>query len=243
VRPQATSAAVPPKTPPRPGPLDAGVEAGSALAAADAGATIAPALRTARDVDAIFVGHKTFSARFEQQYTQKVMGTVKKSTGVVFVERPNKISFRYDPPSLNRIVADGTEIKVYVADDHQMFVTPADKTQYPGALAFMMGNGIASSFDFTIAQAPSAQAPSAQAYAGTILQGKPLVANPSYETVLFYVSPTALAAHDPGVIERVLIVDAQGNRNRFDFKNATQPASIPASEFTFTPPPGTTITR
>jgi outer membrane lipoprotein carrier protein len=119
-----------------------------------------------------------------------------------------------------------------------MFETPAQKTQYPGALAFMMGNGIASSFDFSIRQLASGPA-----YAGTVLEGKPLVPNPSYETVTFFVGQAKLRARDPGVIERVLIVDAQGNKNRFDFTNASQPASIPASEFTFTPPPGTTITH
>ena len=40
---------------------------------------------------------------------------------------------------------------------------------------------------------------------------------------------------------RGLIVDAQGNRNRFDFENASQPASIDPAEFQFTAPPGTDV--
>ena len=42
-------------------------------------------------------------------------------------------------------------------------------------------------------------------------------------------------------MERVLLLDAQGNKNRFTFTNVTQPASIAPAEFTFTPPPGTTV--
>jgi len=162
-----------------------------------------------------------------------VTGSVKDSTGVVYVERPSKVSFRYDPPSKNRIVSDGTTLKVYIAEDNQMIQTPVDKTQYPGALAFMMGNGIASSFNFTVN--------TRAAYAGTVLEGKPLVPNPSYETVMFFVDGGLLAKADPGAMARVLILDAQSNKNRFDFSGATQPATIPADEFTFTPPPGTTL--
>jgi outer membrane lipoprotein carrier protein len=42
-------------------------------------------------------------------------------------------------------------------------------------------------------------------------------------------------------MERVLILDAQGNKNRFTFSNAAQPAAISAAEFTFTPPLGTNV--
>jgi len=44
-------------------------------------------------------------------------------------------------------------------------------------------------------------------------------------------------------MRRVLIVDAQGNKNRFDFEGAAQPAAVDPAEFTFTPPPGTNTTR
>jgi outer membrane lipoprotein carrier protein len=198
---------------------------------------VSPGRAVALQVDAIFAASKTYSAQFEQHYTAKFTGAVKDSSGQLFVQRPDKISFRYNPPSGNRIVADGTTIKVYMADDKQMFQQPMAKTQYPGALAFMMGNGIASSFDFTVRR-PVVAGP---AYAGTILEGKPLAPNPSYETVTFFVGQVALAARDPGAVERVIVLDAQGNKNRFDFKSASQPASISPAEFTFTPPPGTTI--
>ncbi len=222
--------------------VDAGpppiVDAGSL----DAGATIAaPTLALARQVDAIYLANKTFRARFDQRYLQKVTGIEKTSAGIVFVERPDKVSFRYDPPSRNRIVADGKTLRVYMAEDAQMYEAPIDKSQYPGALGFMLGTGIASSFTFSPWQppAPDGGAP----YAGTILRAKPLTPSPGYETVMFWIGSAPLAARDPGTIERVLVVDALGNRNRFDFHGASVPASIPAAEFTFTPPPGTTITR
>lgn len=54
-------------------------------------------------------------------------------------------------------------------------------------------------------------------------------------------SVPAGAAADPGVVRRILILDAQGNRNRFDFEDASQPPSIPSAEFQLSPPPGTDV--
>ncbi|WP_437852056.1 LolA family protein [Sorangium sp. So ce363] len=216
--PAATSApapgtAAPPAVPP--------AEAGSADA-------------VAAEVDAIFVGKKTYSARFKQEHTQKVSGAVKKQSGALSVQKPDRISFRYDPPNQNRIVSDGVSLKVYVAEDRQMFVTPVQNSEYPGALSFLMGHGLRPSFTFTFNE-------KAKFEGGPVLVGKPRAPTPHYEFVMFYIDKALLAKKDPGVVRRVLIVDAQGNRNRFDFENASQPASIDPAEFQFTAPPGTDV--
>ncbi|WP_437285859.1 LolA family protein [Sorangium sp. So ce406] len=209
----APGAGAPPAVPP--------AEAGSAEA-------------VAAEVDTIFVGKKTYLARFKQEHTQKISGAVKKQSGVVSVEKPNKISFRYDPPNQNRIVSDGVSLKVYVAEDRQMFVTPVQNSEYPGALSFLMGHGLRPSFTFTFNEKANFEG-------GPVLVGKPRAPTPHYEFVMFYIDRALLAKKDPGVIRRVLIVDAQGNRNRFDFENASQPASIDPAEFRFTAPPGTDV--
>ena len=78
---------------------------------------------------------------------------------------------------------------------------------------------------------------------GVVLDGKPLTPNPSYELVMFYIDKDLLAKADPGAITRVLVRDAQGNKNRFDFINPKVNEAVPAADFTFTPPPGTSIVR
>ncbi|KYG10653.1 hypothetical protein BE21_10740, partial [Sorangium cellulosum] len=188
----------------------------------------------AAEVDAIFVGKKTYVARFKQEHTQKISGAVKKQSGALSVQKPDRISFRYDPPSRNRIVSDGVSLKVYVAEDRQMFVTPVKNSEYPGALSFLMGHGLRPSFTFTFNEKATFEG-------GPVLVGKPRAPTPHYELVMFYIDKALLAKKDPGVMRRVLIVDAQGNRNRFDFENASQPASIDPAEFQFTPPPGTDV--
>lgn len=222
------------------GPSDAGALAVAPTAAPSQPPLPAPgsANEVASQIDTIFQPKKTFSAKFKQEHTQKVSGTVKKSTGVVFVEKPNKISFRYDPPNKNRIVSDGAEIKIYIAEDSTMFIQPVAGHQMPGAMAFIMGNGLLPSFNFTFNEKAKKSWP-----AGPVLNGTPRQATPNYESCFFYVEDALLQKKDPGVIRRVLILDAQGNKNRFDFEESTQPASIDPSEFVFSPPPGTDIKK
>jgi outer membrane lipoprotein-sorting protein len=217
---------------------DAGADAGQQAAAGDAGpaAAASPAAAIAQQIDAIFAQKKTFTAKFKQDFAQKVSGVSKKSSGVLFIERPNKISFRYDPPSKNRIVSDGTTLKVYIAEDSQMFESPVQNTQYSDAFGFLMGKGIASSFNFVMNDKTSYTN-------GPVITGKPTAPGPSYDSITFFANKALLDKQDPGALEKILIVDAQGNKNRFEFDSAAQPDKIDPSEFQFTPPPGTDIKR
>jgi len=188
----------------------------------------------AQQVDDVYAPVLRFRARFEQSYTAKVAGVSKKSTGVTIVERPGKLSFHYDPPNNNRVVSDGVTIRVYEAENNQVFEQPVGNTEYPGALAFLMGHGLRSSFSFTFND-------KAKFEGGRVLVGQPRVPNPAYEQVLFYIDQALLGKRSPGAVRRVLVVDAQQNRNRFDFLEVSSPDHIDAQEFTFSPPPGVTV--
>ena len=239
----APSAAVKPKADAG-APADAGVkitrDAGSPAdagtpPASDAGAVaLSPAAALAKQIDANYADKKTFSAKFKQEYVLKVSNQTKTSSGVVFIERPNKISFRYDAPNKNRIVSDGKTLKVYIAEDNQMIEKPVENSQYPGAFGFLMGNGISSSFTFTINDKAAWKD-------GPVLQGKPTSPTPDYEAATFFINKALLDRSDPGAIARVSLTDAQGNKNRFDLSDATRPAAIDPGEFLFTAPAGTNI--
>ena len=70
-----------------------------------------------------------------------------------------------------------------------------------------------------------------------MLVGTPKTPTPAYTKVLFYVDAQT------SQVLRVLILDGQQNRNRFDFANAQVNTAIDASKFTFSPPAGTTIIK
>jgi outer membrane lipoprotein carrier protein len=72
---------------------------------------------------------------------------------------------------------------------------------------------------------------------GYVLEGTPKEATPAYQKVLLYVDGQT------SQVRRVLILDAQGNRNRFDFSTPVVNQAVDKSEFDFTPPPGTRIIK
>ncbi|HVY48313.1 MAG TPA: outer membrane lipoprotein carrier protein LolA [Minicystis sp.] len=184
-------------------------------------------------VQAFYDSTKTFKATFQQTYTIKVQGVKKVSSGKVIFEKPGKMSWTYNAPNGNRVVSDGNVIKVYEKENEQMYETNVKGSQYPAALAFLMGKGQLTK-DFTLRLLDASKM---QFEGGWVLEGTPKDATPAYQKVLLYV--------DGGTnqVRRALILDAQGNRNRFDFSSPVVNQPVPASEFQFTPPPGTKIIK
>jgi outer membrane lipoprotein carrier protein len=174
----------------------------------------------------------TYKAGFKQRYSVKAYDKVKDSTGSVIFEKPGKMSWRYSNNG-NRVVSDGTTIKIYEKDNKQMYEQPLAKSQYPAALSFLTGEGkLKDSFKFTRQDSRALKFES-----GYVLAGDPLQPTAAYERVLFYVDAQTYQ------VRRVLIIDAQGNRNRFDFLTSEVNTKPPVGEFRFTPPTGTQVIR
>ena len=190
----------------------------------------------AAQVDTVYLPIKHFRARFKQRYKAKIAGTVKVSNGVCYVKRPGRISFSYHEPNKNRVVSNGTILKVYEHENKQMFIKKVANTEYPGALAFIMGKGLRQSFSFDFHKKTKWEG-------GPVIIGTPRVTNPAYKKVLFYIDKELLAKKDASCVRRVLVLDAQKNQNRFDFLHIEQPATISAGMFEFTPPAGTNIIK
>jgi len=190
------------------------------------------ALDIARRVQGFYDRTKTFQATFKQTYFIKSTGTTKNSYGQVIFEKPGKMSWRYKNNG-NRVVADGRIIKVYEQDSRQMFESDMGKTPYPAALSFLLGNGrLEEEFVLKLLQAKQMRFEG-----GWVLEAKPKEASPAYQSMILYVDgPTAQ-------VRRVLLLDAQGNRNRFDFVRPSVNVKVKDGEFRFTPPSGTQVVR
>jgi outer membrane lipoprotein carrier protein len=184
-----------------------------------------------QSVQSFYNQSSTFQSDFQQQFTVKAYNQTKSSRGHVTFSKPGKMNWVYDEPQGNRVVSDGQVIKVYEATNKQMYEQPVDKSQYPAALSFLTGQGkLADSFDFKIWSGDQMNFPG-----GFVLEGVPKQATPAYSKVLFYVDSAT------SQVRRVMIIDGQGNRNRFDFVNPKVNATVSAGEFTFAPPPGTSV--
>jgi outer membrane lipoprotein carrier protein len=202
---------------------------------ASAPAKGAPALtaeQIADRVQAFYDRSKTFKAGFKQQYRVRAYDKTIDSQGSVVFEKPGKMSWRYTNNG-NRVVSDGKLVKVYEKENKQMYEQPLDKSQYPAALSFLVGGGnLKQSFKFT-----KRDAKQMGFEGGYVIVGDPLEASPSYQSIILYVDANTYQ------VRRVLLLDAQGNRNRFDFLNPEINTKPPGGEFTFTPPPGTQVIR
>jgi outer membrane lipoprotein carrier protein len=175
----------------------------------------------------------TFKSDFRQKFTVKAYNQEKNSAGTVTFSKPGKMDWVYANPVGNRVVSDGSNLKVYEAAEKQMFEQTVDKSQYPAVLSFLTGQGqLSQTFDFDLYSGETLHFPG-----GYVLVGTPKQANPAYTKVLFYVDSQT------SQVRRVMVIDGQGNRNRFDFQNPRINEAVTVTQFTFSPPPGTSIVR
>ena len=141
------------------------------------------------------------------------------------------MDWSYDNPPGNRVVSDGVTLWVYDAANKQVYQAAMNSSPYPAALSFLTGTGrLDDAFTFEVKTGEEMKFPG-----GIVLIGTPKQPTPAYSKVLFYV--------DQGTsqVRRVMIIDGQGNRNRFDFDQPRVNVPAPPDLFKYTPPPGTSI--
>ena len=184
-------------------------------------------------VQAFYDKSTSFKADFTQEFTATLHNKKTSSTGTVVFQKPGKMSWRYNEPAGNRIVSNGSRIRVFEVGNKQMYEQPVDKTQYPAALSFLTGSGkLTDTFNFTMFNGADMKFPG-----GFVLVGEPKTPTPAYKKVLFYVDGATYQ------VRRVLILDNQGSKNRFDFNKPRINDPVAPTEFDFEPPPGTTIIK
>jgi outer membrane lipoprotein carrier protein len=224
--------------------LGAGLELSVALAQPAAGGAAAPVAEAASDlpdlsadviaarVQAFYDGAKTFQAQFSQRYTIFAYNKKKESKGSVAFVKPGKMSWRYTSNG-NRVVSDGKLLKVYEAENKQLYEQDMTKSAYPAALSFLLGEGkLSASFALK-----KLSAETAGFKGGYVLVGTPREATPAYQKIMLYVDGKTFQ------VRRVLLIDAQKNKNLFDFFDPRVNEKVAASEFTFTAPPGTQVVK
>jgi outer membrane lipoprotein carrier protein len=217
------AAPAPPKVEER-APEAAKPEAKGKLTEAEIGVAVAR-------VQANYEKVRAFRARFKQDYWVKAYDQRKRSSGAVVFARPGKMSWSYDEPKGNRVVSDGKLLRVYEEGSKQLFEQPVDKSQYPQALGFLTGESkLAETFTFEANEGATMNFPG-----GLVLVATPKQPLASVQKVLLYVDA---ATH---YVRRVLLLDAQGNRNRFDFEDVKLDEPVDAREFVFNAPAGTTV--
>lgn len=183
-------------------------------------------------VQAFYDQSKTYKAKFQQRYFIAAYNKFKDSNGSVVFQKPGKMSWRYQNNG-NRVVSDGKTIKVYEKENKQMYEHAMEQSQYPAALSFLVGGGKLKK-EFTLEKLDAA----ALGYeGGYVLMGVPKAASPAFQKMLLYIDSSTFQ------VRRVLMIDAQKNRNRFDFVEPEVNRPVPPEEFAFVPPAGTQVIK
>jgi len=195
-------------------------------------AALPPVQDVVNQVQAVYNASQTFQSDFEQSFFVKAYAVTKQSKGHVVFQKPGKMDWTYTTPAGNRVVSDGVTVKVYEAQNQQLYEQPANNSQYPAAFSFLTGQGqLAASFNFELREGAGPLG----FPGGWVLIGVPTTTTAAYTKVLFYVDKQT------SQIRRVLILDGQSNRNRFDFLTPQVNLPVNPNQFVFVAPPGTTV--
>jgi outer membrane lipoprotein carrier protein len=212
--------------------------AGSARPASRSKKAPGEARNVAAAVQSFYDQTRNVAADFYQTYVHKLYKRTDRSKGKVVFQKPGKMRWDYALPNGKIIVSDGQRLLVYEPGEQgeqgQMMIQKMNEAQLPQALSFLTGSGrLEESFGFRLLDPKREGYPS-----GQVLELKPLEPSPHFKRILFYVESNPRLR---GLVRRVLIVDPEGNRNRFDFSNLRFNHEVPASLFDYLPPPGTRV--
>ncbi len=207
-----------------------------------------PARLSARQVGSLvqsFYDQTTsFQAQFRQTQYTKVYDRTTRARGTVVFKKPGKMRWDYDEPNGQVFVSDGERLVVYQPPDEgerhgQTIERAVTDDQLPLAFSFLTGTGrLERDFRMRLLD------PSRQGFrGGYVLELRPRRPTTHYDRVLFFVRIVGEGSERAGYIQRVLIIDSAGNRNRFDFRNPRFNAEVEDSRFRYTPPPGTRRVR
>ncbi len=151
------------------------------------------------NVDAAYANVTTYRTSFTQTFFARAYNTTKVERGTMSIVRPSQMSFAYqngDTVSVNASTA-------VACQNGSCMTQQISQTTFP-ALAFLAGGAsLASSFTFVDPPTPF--------QGGYMLVGTPMQPMGAYTKAVFFVD--GQTSH----VRRITLLDAQGNRNTFEF--------------------------
>ena len=174
------------------------------------------------DFKASFVqttAHKLFSNRLERSY------------GEVYLRKNGMMHWAYSRPEPKYFIYDGQTLWVYEPEVPQVFKGQADSERLKKALAFMTGS-VRIEDEYNVRKLNEKKFKFTEGYVLGLL---PKEKGSPFKMIELYV-----AAGDFHVV-RSVVVDHEGNRNRFDFVDPAYNNSLDDGLFAFAPPAGVPV--
>ena len=172
-------------------------------------------------------------ASFTQTVTSPDGKKVRKSTGSLEFQRPDRFRFDYNPPLEQLIVGDGKKVWLFDADLNQVTVRPMSQALGATPAALLSGASIEKDFVLKAAPPPAAS-PNAQAAPIEWVQAVPRAKDGQFQSV-------RVGFRKDGTLVALEILDSFGQTSRLDFTRFDAQASLPPARFQFTPPAGADV--
>jgi outer membrane lipoprotein carrier protein len=183
---------------------------------------------------------KTLQAEFQQTRYTRLYDRYDRASGKVVFKKPGMMRWDYAKPNGQVFVSNGKKLLIYQPPEAgekrgQLIERALHEDQLPSAFSFLLGRGdLDKDFEVRLLEHDNESFKD-----GYVLQLIPRKPTPNYEQLVFYVRTLTSNGKRAGVVQRVLIIDAAGNRNRFDFSKLKFNRDVPDKRFSYRPPRGT----
>lgn len=190
-------------------------------------------------IQAFYDQADTLEADFAQIRYTRLYDRYDRAKGKVVFKKPGKMRWDYEEPNGQVFVTARDKLLIYQPPEEgeqhgQLIERSLDQDQLPSAFSFLTGTGELQK-DFDVRRLES---PKTKFKEGYVLQLIPRKPTPNYEQLVFFVRVLESEGKKGAVVQRVLIIDAAGNRNRFDFDQIKFNRPVPDKRFSYRPPKG-----
>ncbi len=176
-------------------------------------------------LEQFFNGTEAYSADFDQVVLDESYRQIDEASGSLSILRPGRFRWDYDPPAEQMIVGDGDKVWIYDIELKQVIVRDQQQALGQSPAILLAGEGEAKR-DFEISD---------QGVQGDLSWVKAI---PKSEQSGFEEIRIAFADNELAVME---LVDGLGQTTRIRFSNVVHNPTLPADQFSFTPPDGVDV--
>jgi outer membrane lipoprotein carrier protein len=172
---------------------------------------------------------KTLKAQFQENYNGA--GLARNESGELWLQKPGKMRWQYEQPTVKLFVVDGKNAFFYVPSERQARRMPAKKLDdFRSPIRYLLGRTKLQQ-EFT-KLAISSEAPKQPG--DIVLEGVPKGMEDRVQRVLLEITPS-------DQIGRIYIEELDGSTTEFIFHDLEENVAVKSDLFRFTPPAGVEI--
>jgi outer membrane lipoprotein carrier protein len=184
-----------------------------------------------RRVESRYGRMRSLAAEFEQTYTQPG-GRTRRERGRLFLQRPRRMRWEYDPKPGKLFIVNGADVWLYVPADREAVHAKTNAVSDPRfPFLFLLGQTNLRRDFRSVELADQQSAPDVR-----VLRLTP-------RSNAYGLREILLEVFTDGRVSKVSLREDSGAVSEIALTNVRENAPVPAEAFVFTPPPGVSVRR